>query len=92
MEEIKELAVGGVNLVIVVFGLVAFAKSMGLQGRALTAVSMGIGLLFGVLFKLSVAMPVTFADWFAAVVFGLAIGLTACGLYDQAKRFLTGGG
>ena len=80
--------VNGVPLVVLVFGLVEFSKQLGLAGKALRVVSMLIGVLLGVLYQLSMAVPDTYAGWFAAVMFGIALGLTATGIYDWAdKRF-----
>jgi hypothetical protein len=33
----------------------------------------------------SIGIPVGFAGWFAAVIFGLAMGLVASGFYDFAN-------
>jgi hypothetical protein len=77
----ENLIVSGVPLLVIVFGLVEFAKKLGAQGNTLTVVSAVIGLVLGVAFKLSEMYP-AFALWFQVVVFGLAIGLAACGLYD----------
>lgn len=82
-----ELAVGGVSIVAVIVGLVEFSKQMGLTGRALTAAALGIGLAAGVAYRVSVALPTTYADWFGAVVYGLALGLCAAGVNDWAKQF-----
>jgi hypothetical protein len=79
--------VNGVPLVIVVMGLVEFCKQLGATGRVLTVVSMLIGLALGMLYQCSLAVPVTFAGWFAAAVYGLALGLTASGISDFAKQF-----
>ena len=80
--------VNGVPLVVLVFGLVEFTRQLGLAGKALRVASMLIGVLLGVLYQLSLGVPATYAGWFGAVVFGLALGLTASGIFDWAdKRF-----
>ena len=77
------LLVGSVPLMLVIFGLVEFFKSLGLHGRWLTVVSLLLGLCFGVAYRMaSAGVPSAFADWFAVIIFGLAIGLTASGFYD----------
>ncbi len=77
--------VGGVPLVLVVWGLVAFVKSLGVAGRALQIVGLLIGLVLGVAYQVAQAVSVDFAGWFTALIFGLALGLVANGLWDVAK-------
>lgn len=86
----SEMIVNGVPLILVVAGLVGFAKSMGLQGRALTGLSLALGVALGILYQLSISVPTTLAGWFGAAITGLALGLTASGLYDVARMDLTG--
>jgi len=74
--------VNGIPLLFVVMGLVELSKSFGAQGKALTAISFGIGLIIGLLYQLSLGMPADYAGWFGAAVFGLALGLVACKVYD----------
>lgn len=88
--EFGTILVNGIPLVLVVAGLVSFAKTMGLGGKALLALSLALGLVFGVIYQVSIAMPVTLAQWFAAVVFGLGLGVTTSGLYDLVKRDVAG--
>ena len=74
--------VNGIPLLFVVMGLVELSKSFGAQGKALTAISCGIGLIIGLLYQLSLGMPADYAGWFGAAVFGLALGLVASKVYD----------
>ena len=74
--------VNGIPLVIVVLGLVEFTKKMGAASRLLTIISLLIGLGLGIAYQLSLAPLVTYAAWFGAVIYGLALGLVACGLYN----------
>jgi hypothetical protein len=81
--DFTELVAGGVPLVVVIFGLVEFAKKFGLAGNGLTVFSMLLGVGFGIAYKISESgVPAGFANWFGVAVFGLALGLTACGIYD----------
>ncbi len=82
----ETVVVNGIPLVLVIAGLVAFAKTMGLAGKALTALSLSLGIVFGLLSQLSLKTPTSFAEWFGAVVFGLALGVVTSGLYDLVKR------
>ena len=74
--------VNGIPLIFVVMGLVELVKAFGAQGKVLTAASFLIGLGLGVLYQVSIAVPEGFAGWFGAVIFGLALGLVACKVYD----------
>jgi hypothetical protein len=87
MTDISTLLVGGIPLTAVIFGLVEFSKKLGLKGRWLTIFSLALGLVFGTAFKIAESgVPATFAAWFAVILFGLALGLTASGLYDFANK------
>jgi hypothetical protein len=80
-----EQIVNGVPLIFVVMGLVELLKLFGLQGKILTAGSFVVGLVLGVLYQISMGMPVGFAGWFGAAVFGLALGLVASKVYDAIR-------
>ncbi len=71
----------GINLLVIVFGLVEFAKKFGLQGKVLTALSMALGILAGIGYQYAQANEV-FGQYFEMAVFGLAVGLAASGIYD----------
>ena len=77
--------VNGLPLVAVVLALVEWVKTFGLAGKALRGVSMLIGLAVGVAYQVSVAVPVGFAGWFGAAIYGVTLGLVASGLYDAGK-------
>ena len=84
--------VNGVPLIFVVMGLVELIKAFGVQGKALIASSFGIGLVVGLLYQLSLGTPADYAGWFGAAVFGLALGLVACKVYDAMKSATKGNG
>jgi hypothetical protein len=77
--------VNGIPLVLVVMGLVELSKTLGAEGKLLTIISFVIGLVLGILYQLSITPPMGFGGWFAAVVFGLALGLVACKVYDAIR-------
>ncbi len=79
-----DILVSGVSLIVIILGLVEFAKKLGLSGNILTVASMLIGIALGVLFKLAAMYP-AINPWFEVAVFGLACGLAACGIYDFVK-------
>lgn len=81
----EELVVNGIPLIPLIIGLVAFAKSMGLAGKGLRVLSACLGLALGIGYQLSLAFPVTYAEWFGLVVYGLGLGVVASGLVDTAR-------
>lgn len=81
MFDFSNLLIGGIPLIVVIFGLVEFIKSLGLQGKAVTVVSLALGLVFGLAYQFTLAIPSDFAGWFSAIVFSLALGLVASGFY-----------
>jgi len=84
--------INGIPLVLLIAGLVAFAKTMGLQGKALTILSAGLGLAFGAALQISEGgVPVDFDGWFGLIVYGLGLGVGTSGMYDLVKRDLLGG-
>ena len=80
--------VAGLPLVLVVLGLVEWVKRLGLAGRAVVIVSMAIGLALGLAYQVSIAVPIDFAGWFGAAVYGIGLGLVASGIYDVGKSIL----
>lgn len=87
MEQLfSNLTVAGIPLVAVTLGLVQYIKSFGLTGNIVKIVSLAIGLLLGIGYQFTVAAPVDFASWFSVIVFGIALGLVASGIYDAAKN------
>ena len=83
--DFNDAIVNGIPLVFVIAGLVEFAKKFGLQGTSCTALSMALGVVFGVAYQLQAGPPANFAGWFGAVLYGLALGVTTSGLYDFTK-------
>jgi len=81
--------VNGIPLVLVVIGLVELLKKFGVSGNWLVGASVLFGICFGISYQLSIAIPVDFAGWFAAGVYGIGLGLVASGAYDAAKSVLS---
>jgi hypothetical protein len=83
--DLTSLAVNGIPLMVLIFGLVEFIKSLGLSGKPVTALSLVLGVLFGVGYAVSTnGMPADFAGWFGMGVFSLTLGLGASGFYKFA--------
>ena len=79
------VSANGIPLIFVVMGLVTFLGKMGVKGKWLLISSLLIGLLIGTGFQLSQVVPVNYAGWFSVLIFGLALGLVASGVYETGK-------
>lgn len=89
MLNLQDILVAGVPLLLVVIGLVEWVKKVNVPSNALPFVSMGIGLVLGSGYQIAEnGVPADFAGWFAVIIFGLAIGLVASGLFDAAKNIV----
>ena len=89
MLNFQDILVAGVPLLLVVIGLVEWVKKVNVPSNALPFVSMGIGLILGGGYQVAEnGVPIDFAGWFAVIIFGLAIGLVASGLFDAAKNIV----
>lgn len=89
MDYFTNAVVAGVPLMFVVLGLVQWTKKLGLEGKALIAVSMGIGLILGGGYQIAtVGLPSEFAGWFTIAVYGLGIGVVASGVYDALEKVI----
>lgn len=80
-----DVFVAGLPLIAVVLALVEWFKKINIPSVALPYVSMAVGVLVGIAYQLSQKPLILFSDWFGAVVFGLAYGLMASGIYDAGK-------
>ena len=79
--------VNGIPLIFVVLGLITFLGKMGLKGRGKLVGSMVTGVVLGCAYQVaSAGVPADFAAGFAMVVYGLALGLVASGIYDTGKE------
>jgi hypothetical protein len=90
MEIISESMINGIPLVLVVLGLVEWSKRLGVEGKQLQILSMLMGMVLGVLYQISQQPLVDFASWFGVVIYGLALGLVASGIYDAARSAMRG--
>lgn len=85
----EPLAISGIPLVVIVFGLVEVLKFAGLKGKFLTIFSLCFGIGLYLLFTAAYAgLPTSLAGWLEVAVVGLMFGLTASGIYNFIdKRF-----
>ena len=83
-----EPAINGILVIPLILGLVEFLKKFGITGQWALASALAFGVLFGISYQISASgVPVDFNGWLAAVVYGLALGLSAAGLYDWSAKF-----
>lgn len=75
-----DLEIFGVSAVLVIIGLVQLAKALGLPTRFAGVAAVILGVLASLGYTYYAEAP-----WLQAVVIGLAIGLSAAGLYSGAK-------
>lgn len=81
----KDAVVAGVPILLLILGLVQVIKGfiIGVPGKLMAVIA---GLLIGGGYELSkFGMPFDFNGWFTVIVYGLAMGVTAFGLYDVAN-------
>ena len=83
--DFSDAIVNGIPLILLIVGLVQFAKNLGLRGNNLRILSAALGLALGVAYQLSKRFPTDFGGWLAVIVYGLALGVTASGLVDTAR-------
>lgn len=80
----------GIPVLALIIGLVKVAREMGLPSKFAPAAALGLGIIGGIAVAYQNGMaPV------GGVVIGIALGLMACGIYDQGKLssdVATGGG
>lgn len=77
-----ELALYGIPVVLLIIGLLQFAKSQGLPTERAPVVALLLGVTFTLVGMLTGALDI---EPFQAVVLGLVAGLSAAGMYDNAK-------
>jgi len=83
--DFNSLTVNGLPLMVIVMGIVSVLKKFGISGNALFASSLGTGLIMGILYQVSIAVPVGFTQWFGVAIFGVGLGIVTSGAYDVIK-------
>ena len=75
----------------VVLGLVTFYGKAGISGKAQLFSSLATGLIIGSLFMCAaLGFPNDFTGWFEVIIYGVAMGLTASGVYEVGKKLIDG--
>ena len=82
-----ELAYGGVQLIALVFGLTQFIKeAVGMEGKKVTLLAAGLGVLVMVAFQLIGIVPEPYGQILGIVFSSVAFGLSASGYYKFVTR------
>lgn len=79
----------GIPLVLVVIALVELIKKLGITGNLNIVISVAIGLILGIGYQYTLAPLIGFTMWFNAAIYGLALGLTAAGLFSATKSIVS---
>lgn len=84
-----EVTIDGVQLIVVVFGIVEFLKSLlNLDGWKVTLLATLTGAILYALFEVATLFPDPYALIYAIAIRTIVFGLTASGLYKfTASRF-----
>ena len=87
-----QLAIGGVNLILLVLGWVEAAKRLGISGQGSFIMALVCGVLFAGLWQAmnTGLVPEVALPWIRVVIVGLGGGVAATGIYDIAKKVLVG--
>lgn len=86
---LEEFVVGGIPLLVFVFGLTQFFKEMlSLDGNKVRVASVIIGVVVMVLYQLSAILPEPYVTVYNVATAALVAGITAGGFYQyvEAKR------
>jgi len=87
-----QLAIGGVNLILLVLGWVEAAKRLGISGQGSFIMALVCGVLFAGLWQAmnTGLVPEVALPWIRVVIVGLGGGVAATGIYDLGKKVLIG--
>ena len=79
--DLSTFTLNPLTLALLILGIVEFIKKFGLSGNKLMLVSMGVGILFAVVYKFHEVYP-PLEQYIEIVFFGIAAGLCASGIYS----------
>ncbi|HEX2923157.1 MAG TPA: hypothetical protein VHS28_03915 [Chloroflexota bacterium] len=79
----------GVLAIPLIIGLVEAAKRLGMDVLWATPMAVGCGLAVSLSYEAAKQLPSSEA-WLNAVIWGLALGLSASGLYSGTKKVIEG--
>lgn len=78
--------IAGIPLFWLVMALVTLWGKLGITGKWQLLSSLVTGAIIGIAYQASIMTLATWQDWFGAIVYGLALGLTATGVYETVKK------
>ena len=87
MPDFGQATVNGVQLMLLVAGLVEFSKKFGVKGHWLIAEGVVFGFLFSFLYQILDLVPYL-SFWFPKVIYSVAFALAASGIYDVVDKRL----
>lgn len=80
--KLPETVAASASIVLVINGLVAFLKKLGVKDIQLTVSAFALGLIIGVAYRYALTPLTSFSGWLFAVLYGSLLGLVATGVYD----------
>lgn len=83
--DLNSLMAFGFPALIIVVGLVEFSKKLGAQGNLCIVLAVIYAIVIMLLVQVADVFPVI-APWIKTVFTGLALGLSASGIYDVAMK------
>jgi uncharacterized membrane protein HdeD (DUF308 family) len=83
--DIEQWVLNPVTLLAIVFGVVEFIKSLGVEGNKLRWISLGVGILLAFLFKATELVP-AYSPYIQTVFYGIAVGLAASGVFSFINK------
>lgn len=86
--DFSTMEIGGVAIPALVLGWVAAAKELGLKGKRLTMLAIGLSTLCAGLWQalMQGLIPLAAVPWITVIVTGLGGGVALTGWYDLTKR------
>jgi ABC-type uncharacterized transport system permease subunit len=79
--DLENFIVNPITLALIILGVVEFIKKFGVTGNKLLIISMVVGILFGVIYKLYI-LYLPSQVYIDVIFFGIAAGLGASGIYS----------
>lgn len=84
------MEIAGIAIVPLIVGLVEVGKRLGLGSELAAPLAVALGVAISLGYRAATGLPQG-AEWFGAVIVGLALGLSAAGLYSGAKKAMESG-
>src|SRR4030042_2865042 len=78
--DLSNFSLNPLPLALLISGLVEFIKKFGVTGNKLMLISMAVGIVFAIVYKLATLFP-AYQVWIELAFFGLTAGLGASGIY-----------